>query len=233
MQIRQIGPGFVAEVSDIDLSEPLADETITAIHTAMDEHAVLVFHDQNLSPDQQLAFSESLGPLEHAIGTALRGMKGDRLPTTFADISNLDENNQRFARDDRRRLFAIGNRLWHSDSSFKAVPAKYSLLYASTVTSKGGNTEFADMRHAYDTLDDETKDTDRRPDLRTFASLFAGQHSASKIIRLKKSNASSRFSSASCAAIPATGRKSLFLSSHIGAIVGLAAFRKRAASSWI
>src|SRR5204862_7239314 len=80
-----------------------------------------------------------------------------RPPTTVNDVSKLDKNEQPFGREDRRRLFAIGNRLWHSDSSLKVVPAKSSLLHARTVTSKGGNTEFADMRAAYDALDAETK----------------------------------------------------------------------------
>jgi alpha-ketoglutarate-dependent 2,4-dichlorophenoxyacetate dioxygenase len=219
MQIRQVGPGFVAEVSDIDIAKPLAADTIAAIHAAMAEHAVLIFRGQSLDPDQQLAFSESLGPLEHAIGTALRSMKGDRLPTTFADISNLDENNQRFARDDRRRLFGIGNRLWHSDSSFKAVPAKYSLLYASTVTSKGGNTEFANMRRAYDTLDDDTKELIE--DLVCEHSLLYSrgilgfeEYSPEEVERFKP------VLQRLVRRHPATGLKSLFLSSHIGGITG-------------
>src|SRR5260370_13743391 len=123
----------------------------------MDGHAVLVFHDQRIEDAQQLAFTRSLGEIEHAIGTSLRAPDQYRLPTTFADVSNLDKENKVFARDDRRRLFAIGNRLWHSDSSFKVIPAKYSLLHARSVPSKGGNTEFADMRAAYDALDDEPK----------------------------------------------------------------------------
>jgi len=120
-------------------------------------HAVLVFHDQRLDDAEQLAFSRSLGELEHAIGTSLRAPDEYRLPTTFADVSNLDQHHQVFARDDRRRLFAIGNRLWHSDSSFKTIPAMYSLLHARRIPSRGGNTEFADMRSAYDALDEETR----------------------------------------------------------------------------
>src|SRR6202795_3461833 len=88
-------------------------------------------------------------------GGSLRAPDEYRLPTTFADVSNLDKNNQPYARDDRRRLFAIGNRLWHSDSSFKVIPAKYSLLRACSLPSKGGNTEFAYMPAAYDALDQE------------------------------------------------------------------------------
>src|ERR671930_2139602 len=155
--MRQIGPCFAAEVDGLDLRKPLSPEEVTAIHAGMDEHAVLVFHDQPLDDEAQLAFSRGLGELEHAIGTSLRAPDEYRLPTTFADVSNLDQHHQVFARDDRRRLFAIGNRLWHSDSSFKAIPAMYSLLHARRIPSTGGNTEFADMRTAYDALDTETK----------------------------------------------------------------------------
>src|SRR5215831_6618352 len=157
ISFRQVGPCFAAEVSGIDIGEPLTTLQIAAIHDGMDKYAVLVFHGQFIDDAQQLAFSRSLGNLEEAIGTGLRAANEYRLPTTFADVSNLDKDNQPFARDDRRRLFSIGNRLWHSDSSFKVVPAKYSLLHARSVTSKGGNTEFADMRAAYDALEEETK----------------------------------------------------------------------------
>src|SRR5437868_12452620 len=155
---RRIGPCFAAEVDGLDLRKALAPDEVAAVHAAMDEHAVLVFHDQRLDDAEQLAFSRSLGELEHAIGTSLRAPDEYRLPTTFADVSNLDKDHNVFAREDRRRLFAIGNRLWHSDSSFKAIPAKYSLLHAISIPSKGGDTQFAYMRAAYEALDDETKE---------------------------------------------------------------------------
>src|SRR5262249_32656339 len=120
--------------------------------------AVVVFHDQPLTDEQHIVFSQVLGPLEEAVGTSLREEDEYRLPTTFADVSNLDKDQKPFALDDRRRLFAIGHRLWQSDSSFKAAPAKYSILRSVCIPSKGGNTEFADMRAAYDELDDETKE---------------------------------------------------------------------------
>src|SRR6516225_10654639 len=158
ISFRQVGPCFAAEVSGIDIGEPLTTLQIAAIHDGMDKYAVLVFHDQFVGDAQQLAFSQSLGELEEAIGTGLRAPHEYRLPTTFADVSNLDKDNKPFARDDRRRLFSIGNRLWNSDSSFKVVPAKYSLLHARRIPSRGGNTELADMRAAYDALDAETKE---------------------------------------------------------------------------
>src|SRR5688500_3850466 len=157
MKTSQIGPCFAAEVEGIDLRAPLGPEEVAAVHAGMDEFAVLVFHDQALDDEQQLAFSRSLGELEHAIGTSLRAPDEYRLPTTFADVATLDQQHHVVDRDARRRLSAIGTRLWHSDSSFKAIPAKSSLLHARSIPSKGGNTEFADMRAAYDALDAETK----------------------------------------------------------------------------
>ncbi|MGH2470699.1 MAG: TauD/TfdA dioxygenase family protein, partial [Chloroflexota bacterium] len=113
---RQIGPGFAAEASGLDLRQPLSPEDVAAIHAGMNEFAVLVFHNAPLTDEQHLAFSRALGPLEDAGGTSLREPDQQRLPSTFADVSNLDRNEHVFALDDRRRLFAIGNRLWHSDS---------------------------------------------------------------------------------------------------------------------
>jgi alpha-ketoglutarate-dependent 2,4-dichlorophenoxyacetate dioxygenase len=155
--IRQIGPCFAGEVSGIDMRKPLTQEEVAAIHAGKDQYAVLVFHNQDIDDEQQLAFTRSLGEIEMTLNTGLRAESEYRLPPTFADVSNLDQNHQPMARDDRRRLFSLGNRLWHSDSSFKAIPAKYSLLHARKIPSKGGETEFADMRAAWDALDDETK----------------------------------------------------------------------------
>src|SRR4029453_16333541 len=154
---RQIGLCSPAEVEALDMTRPLSADEVKAIHAGMDRYAVLVFHGQTIDDEQQLAFTRSLGEIELAVGTSLRAPDEYRLPTTFADVSNLDQHHQPFARDDRRRLFGIGNRLWHSDSSFKPIPAKYSLLHARSIPSKGGNTEFADMRAAYDALDPDTR----------------------------------------------------------------------------
>jgi alpha-ketoglutarate-dependent 2,4-dichlorophenoxyacetate dioxygenase len=216
---RQIGQCFAAEVEGVDMAKPLSADDVAAIHAAMDRYAVLVFHDQDVDDEQQLAFTRSLGDIEHAIGTSLRAPDDYRLPTTFADVSNLDKNSQVFARDDRRRLFALGNRLWHSDSSFKATPAKYSLLRAVSVPSRGGNTEFAYMRAAYDALDPETK-AEAEPLICEHSQLFSRQQLgftdftedervrfAPVRQRLVRTHATLDF-------------KSLYLSSHAGAIVG-------------
>ena len=217
--IRQIGPCFAGEVSGIDLTKPLSVEDAAAIHEGMDEHAVLVFHGQDLSDEQQLAFSRKLGDLEEAVGTSLRGKDEYRLPTTFADVSNLDKDNKPFAYDDRRRLFAIGNRLWHSDSSFKVVPAKYSILHARSIPSKGGNTEFADMRTAYESFDDETKE---------LIEDLVCEHSQMYSRRLLgftgfSEEEQSRFQPVRQRLVrthPSTGKKSVYLSSHAGDILG-------------
>jgi alpha-ketoglutarate-dependent 2,4-dichlorophenoxyacetate dioxygenase len=211
-------PFFAGEVSGIDVSQDLSSEAVAAIAAGMDQYGVLVFHDQHLDDARQLAFSRNFGALEQATGDIAQGAER-RLGMDVNDISNLDRNNQILARDDRRRLFGLGNRLWHSDSSFKAVPAKYSLLSARVIPGAGGNTEFADMRAAYDTLDDETRATCEgqvceHSQLYSRSTLGFSDFTdderrrfAPVLQRLVRRH-------------PATGRKSLFLASHAGAIVG-------------
>src|SRR6266446_6002367 len=155
--IRQIHPVFVGEVSGVDLHERLTPEEAAAIEAGMDRYAVLVFHDQQITDEQQLAFSRNFGEIERAVGGHIMKDSERRLSFDMADISNLDKDHKLLARDDRRRMFNLGNELWHSDSSYRAIPAKFSLLSARAIPSAGGNTEFADMRAAYDALDDTTR----------------------------------------------------------------------------
>src|SRR5262249_30772727 len=147
IDIRPIDPVhrafFAGEVSGLDLTRPLSPEEVAEVHAGMDQYGVLVFHDQRINDEQQLVFSRSLGPLEQATGD-IAAPQDRRMSMDLNDISNLDRNNKILARDDRRRLFGLGNQLWHSDSSFKPIPAKYSLLSARTIPPEGGNTEFAD-----------------------------------------------------------------------------------------
>lgn len=224
MQISPIGPQspagtFVAEVSGIDISKPLAPDQIAAINAAMDAHAVLIFHGQDLTNDQQVAFTESLGRLEDVVATSLRSTDDNRLPPVFADVSNLDKDNKPFALDDRRRLFAIGNRLWHSDSSFKVIPARYSLLYGRSITSKGGNTEFANMAHAYDDLDQETKDLIE--DLVCeHSQIFSRQKLGFTDFTPEERERFRPVLQRLVRTHPSTGRKSIYLSSHAGTILG-------------
>ena len=219
MSLRQVGPCLAAEVDGLDLTRPLSPEAVAAIHAGMDTYAVLVFHDQKLDDEQQLVFTRSLGEIEHAIGTSLRAPDELRLPTTFADVSNLDKDQKVFARADRRRLFALGNRLWHSDSSFKAIPAKYSLLHARSVPSRGGNTEFADMRGAWDALDAET-----RAEVEDLVCEHSQIYSRQQIGFFDLTDDErARFKPVRQRLVrthPSTGRKSLYLASHAGAIEG-------------
>jgi alpha-ketoglutarate-dependent 2,4-dichlorophenoxyacetate dioxygenase len=185
----------------------------------MDRYAVLVFHDQRISDEQQLAFTRSLGEIEHSINTILRGPEAQRLPTTFADVSNLDKDNKVFARNDRSRLYGLGNRLWHSDSSFKVTPAKYSLLRAVSIPSKGGNTEYADMRAAYDALDDETK-AEVEGLVCEHSQLFSRSILGFTDFTEEERERFKPVRQCLVRTHPVTKRRSLYLASHAGGIIG-------------
>lgn len=220
VHIEQLGPGFAGSINGLDLRNPLSEQEIIAVHEGMDKYAVLVFKRQTITDAEQLQFSQQLGTIEHAIGTSLREPKDLRLPSTFADVSNLDKDGKPFESDDRRRLFAIGNRLWHSDSSFKVVPAKYSILHAISVPSKGGNTEFAHMPNAYDELEN---------DIKLEINNYICQHSQMFSRQLVgftdfTEEERTRFAPVRQCLVrqhPKTCRKSLYLSSHAGLIDGL------------
>ncbi len=217
--ITPLTESFAGEVSGIDLREPLAEADVDAIEAGMDRYAVLIFHDQRLTDEQQVAFSRNFGEIELAIGGNVTEPSERRLAVELADVSNLAETNQILDPDDRRGLFNLGNQLWHSDSSYRAVPAKYSLLSARKVPKTGGNTEFADMRASYDAFDDETKE--EIDDLICEHSLL---HSRA-ILGFTDFTAEERQTFAPVRqrlvrTHPVTGRKSLYLSSHAGTIEG-------------
>lgn len=155
--IRPDHPDFAGVVSGVDIAAGVSPETAARIEAAMDHFAVLVFHDQIIDDDQQYAFSQHFGPMEQATGDIAK-REDRRLSMKINDISNLTKDGEVMARDDRKRLFNLGNMLWHSDSSFKATPSKYSLLSGRLVPESGGNTEFADMRAAWDALDPELQE---------------------------------------------------------------------------
>src|ERR1700719_3262973 len=158
IQVSQLHPTLSAEVRGVDLTLTVTPEVFTEIEAAFDRSGILVFPEQPLSDEQQLAFSRMFGPLE--VNPNYAGAKM-RLRSDVADISNLDAEGRALARDDRRNLFNLGNQLWHTDSSFKRIPAKCSLLSAREVPTRGpmggGETEFADMRAAWDALPEEKK----------------------------------------------------------------------------
>jgi alpha-ketoglutarate-dependent 2,4-dichlorophenoxyacetate dioxygenase len=219
LRFRSLTPCIGAEVEGIDLRGNLSREEIEAIHEGMDRYAVLVFRGQPLTDEQHLAFTRALGEMEDAATSSLRQGADFRLPTTFADVSNLDGNHKPFGAEDRRRLFAIGNRLWHSDSSFKPVPAKYSLLRAVRIPSHGGNTEFAHMGAAYEALDAETKALIE--DLVCeHSQLFSRESIGFTDFTPEERERFKPVRQRLVRTHPRTGRKSLYLSSHAGAIVG-------------
>ncbi len=154
--IRPLHPLFAGEVSGIDLGQPVSAADVAAIEAGMDRYAVLVFHGQPLGDAQHLAFTKALGPLQKGSNFVAK-RDNLRLDPVFADPSNLDKQGKPRDRFDATRLGRFGNRLWHTDASFWAQGAKYSLLSARTIPPRGGNTEFADMRAAYDALDATAK----------------------------------------------------------------------------
>jgi alpha-ketoglutarate-dependent 2,4-dichlorophenoxyacetate dioxygenase len=219
LSIHPISQNFAGEVSGVDLRTRISREDAAAIEAGMDRYAVLVFHDQRIDDDEQMAFTRNFGEIENAQGGNITKDHERRLRQGMNDVSNLDKDGQPLDRNDRRRMFNLGNRLWHSDSSYRAIPAKFSLLSARTVVPRGGNTEFADMRAGYDALDTQ---------MRTLVEDLICEHS------LLYSRGSMGFTELTederamfrpvrqrlVRTHPVTGRKSLFLSSHIGAIVG-------------
>ena len=210
---------FAGEVSGVDLQQPLGPKTVSAIESAMDRYAVLVFRDQNISDDEQLTFSQNFGPIESSIGGNITKLDQRRLQVEFADVSNLDQNQDIYARDDRRRLFNLGNRLWHSDSSFRAVPAKYSLLSARSIPVNGPNTEYADMRAAYDALDNKTKAEVAELICEHSLMYSRGQLGFTDFTE-EEQKTFAPVRQVLVRTHPVTMRKSLFLASHAGTIVG-------------
>jgi alpha-ketoglutarate-dependent 2,4-dichlorophenoxyacetate dioxygenase len=214
--------GFAGEVSGIDLTRSLDREQVTAIDAAMDQHGVLIFHDQHFDDASQMAFSRYFGALEVSSGAEMSKPQERRLPQMeMADISNLDHDGRLRTASDRMRLTALGNRLWHSDASFRAVPAKYSLLSARNVPGTGGNTEFADMRAAHDALDEATK-----AEIEDLVTEHSNAYSREQIGFLKADYGEEnqlKLKPVRHRLVrhdPRTGRNSLYLSAHIGTIAG-------------
>jgi alpha-ketoglutarate-dependent 2,4-dichlorophenoxyacetate dioxygenase len=160
LQITPLHPHIGAAVSGLDVSRPIDDLTVAAVWQAIDRHAVLVFHDQQITDEQLRSFATRFGELEIGRSAARGGRRRLQFPE-IGDISNLDEDNQLRARDDRRRLDSLGNRLWHTDASYMPAPVVLGMLFAVAVPPASpfgaGETEFADMRAAYDALTDEQK----------------------------------------------------------------------------
>ena len=211
-------PFFAGEVSGIDITCPLTGAEAAAIEAGMDHYGVLVFHGQHLTDETQMVFSRNFGELELATNN-LRDSKEQRLGAHIADISNLDADNNVLGRENRRRLFGLGTRLWHSDSSFKVVPAKFSLLSARVIPSSGGNTEFADMRAGYDALDDAAK-AECEGLVCEHSQLFSRAQIGFGDFTDEERHAFAPVQQRLIRRHPSTGRKSLYLASHAGTILG-------------
>src|SRR5215470_3949052 len=214
-----VTPNFAAEIGDVDLSRPIPPDDVAALKDAFTRYAVLVFPDQQLSQDQHLDFARNFGPLETTIAVFRKDAKL-RLPPQLSDVSNLSPDNEVWGKDARQRMFQLGNRLWHTDSSFKRLPARASLLYARSIAPLGGHTEFADERAAYDALPDATK--------RRLEGLVAEHSIFISRARLGFTNFSDEERQSMppvpqvlVRTIAESGRKSLYLASHAGRVFGL------------
>lgn len=156
MNMHPIVPDFAAEIAGIDPARKIDAADLHSLSTAIDRYPVLVFRNQRLSDEQLRDFAALFGPLEIGRGALQGGRRRLALPQ-IGDISNLNEDSQIRARDDRRRLDSLGNRLWHTDASYMPVPVVLGMLHAVAVPPAsalgGGETEFADMRAAYDALE--------------------------------------------------------------------------------
>jgi alpha-ketoglutarate-dependent 2,4-dichlorophenoxyacetate dioxygenase len=220
ISIRPLHPVFVGEVAGIDCRKPVNTEEVREIEAGMDQYAVLVFRDQHINDAEQIAFTRHFGELEsYTTGGHIRRREDQRLGPGMADFSNLDKDGRIMSAEDRVWFFKLADRLWHSDSSFRPVPAKYSILSGRVIPAWGANTEFADMRAAYDALDERTK---------AEVEALVCEHS---LIYSREAIGFTDLTPEEIAAFkpvcqplvrthPVTGRKSLFLAAHAGAIVG-------------
>ena len=219
VSIHAVTPDFVAEVGDVALNS-VSPEDLAAIREAFTKYAVLVFPDQEFDDESQLAFARHFGPLETTVFMARKG-HNLRLHQNMADVGNLDAENRILETNNRQRLYNLGNRLWHTDSSFKRLPAYCSMLHARSIPPIGGHTEFADMRAAYDALPEATK--------QRIAGLVAEHSIMTSRAKLgfKDFDENERQAFAPVPQVLVrrlqdSGRMSLYIASHAGAIRGMA-----------
>ena len=214
-----ITPHFVAEVFDVDLTRPLSDDDFQAVANAFWKYAVLIFPQQDITQQQQLAFAERFGPVERE-RTLDPKATPSRFDGAFSDISNLTAESKIWAADSRQRMYKAGNKLWHTDSSFKRLPALTSLLHARTTVPLGGHTEFADQRAAYDALPDADK------------KLLEGLVAEHWIVTSRQRSGFTEFNEDErrrlppvpqmlVRTLPQNRRKSLYVASHAGRIYGM------------
>ena len=157
VEIKRLHPHFFAEVSGVDLTQSFGPEILTEIQEAFAQHSVLLFRDQAFDDVSQIAFTSRIGPLERNIGGTLSSAKFGNEHPEISKLSNVGSDGKTFEKGSDGAEFLKGNSSWHTDSSFKVIPALGSALSARVVPPKGGETQYCDMRAAYDVLDEETK----------------------------------------------------------------------------
>jgi len=219
ISVHPITPDFAAEIGDLDLSRPVSETDLDAVKQAFWRYAVLIFPDQDLTPAMHVAFARHFGPVEsdRVLDTKVTP---HRLAPEFADISNLATDGRIWDGDSRQRAYKAGNRLWHTDSSFKYRPGLASLLYSSTIAPVGGHTEFADQRAAYDALPDAIK------------ARLEGLVAEHSIATSRRKSGFAEFNADEskrlppvpqvlARRIPESGRRSLYVASHAGRVFGM------------
>jgi alpha-ketoglutarate-dependent 2,4-dichlorophenoxyacetate dioxygenase len=217
LTFRKLHPCFAAEVSPIDLRRVHDAETLVEIRAGMDEFAVLVFRDQPFTDEEQIAFARRLDGELHT-KTGSRVLVKSRLGNeAVGDISNLDEDGGIMQSTDRRRMYSLGNRLWHTDASFQDPPGRYSMLSAKVVPPAGADTEFADMRAAYDALDAEMKS--RLEGLRVHHSIAHSRQRLGFEFSADEADALKGAVHPLIRTLPRSHRRSLYLAAHASRIV--------------
>ena len=217
VSVWPVTDSFAAEIGDVDLAN-LSDGDFQAIEDAFNRYSVLIFPDQHLEQDEHVAFARRFGPIDKSMITQMDGVK-QRVPVEIADVSNLDSEGRILALDNRLRLFQLGNQLWHTDSAFKHVPAKASLLYMRSIAQTGGQTEFADMRAAWDALPDDLKS---RADGKVAEHAIA--YSRPKLAVPMSENERAQLPPVKQVLVrthPGSGRRGLYLAAHAGRILGM------------
>jgi alpha-ketoglutarate-dependent 2,4-dichlorophenoxyacetate dioxygenase len=217
LTFRRLHPHFVAEVSPVDLRRVHDQETLARLRAGMDEHAVLVFRDQPFADDEQLAFARRFDGELHT-KTGSRALRKSRLGNeALGDISNLDENGEIMPSSDRRRMYSLGNRLWHTDASFQDPAGRYSMLSARIIPPVGGDTEFADMRAAYDALPAETRA--RLEGLRVHHSIAHSRQTLGFEFSRQEEEALQGAIHPLVRTLPRSLRRSLYVASHASRII--------------
>ena len=217
LTFRRLHPHFFGEASPVDLRAVHDEATLAAIRAGMDEHAVLVFRDQQFVDDDHLTFASRLdGVLHTKLG--ISALQKNRLGNeALGDISNLGEDGQILSSDDRRRAYGLGNRLWHTDASFQDPPGRYSMLFAYVVPPVGADTEYADMRAAYDALDADMKS--RLAGLRAHHSIAYSRSTLGFEFSQGEQKALEGAIHPLVRTIPRSNRKALYLASHASRII--------------